>query len=232
MIYFYVYDGESFSLKTNANEKKDILLEFSPEPTKELEAVDIQGNWNHIVSQVIDFSLKTEGISIQIYELNKGENLVVLDDYNGVYNMDIELGEEEIDRLIIMTEDMNSNGNEELVVVIDRGATFKEVNIYTYRDSKWHCILTAENLISTDLSDDGKCELITTSMGSLPPYIVIYRWNGDTFEKTDINEETGFLYSTLVNINDEAYIEAGNPEEPYFFKYKDGKLIQYTIYEK
>lgn len=227
---FYAnYYDIDFSSIANTNDKVQIVLDFTPQPISELERLDIDGKWNHIISHVVDFSLKPEGISIHIYEIDKGECRIILDDYNGFYNMDITIREEDIDRLLILSEDLNSNGNQELVVIIDRGTTYKEVNVFTYNDSKWQCILTAENLIATDLSNDGKPELITTSMGSLPPYVLIYRWSGDFYEKADINEETGFLYSTLININEETYIEAGNPEEPHFFKYKEGKLIEYNI---
>ena len=75
---------------------------------------------------------------------------------------------------------------------------------------------------------DGYEELVAHSAGSLPPYVDIYRWSNNCFERAEITESTGNLYALLDTINGEWIIKTGlQDSEPDIYKYEAGRLIEY-----
>ena len=84
------------------------------------------------------------------------------------------------------------------------------------------------------MDGDGKQELVSSSFGSLPPFVQILRWNGKCFEIADVTEFTKMDYATLNYEYDNWIITSGKISESYdyYYIYKDGKLHQIALDEK
>lgn len=138
-----------------------------------------------------------------------------------------------IDKVNINLADRNYDGIKEIEIVGNMGATYIEMKIIAYNESnhQWENLLTMGSPEIVDLDNDGKEELIAVSAGSLPPFVDIYKWNNNSFEKADISELTKSTFSLLYMLKGEWIIETGIIEdyksvETVLYKYIDGKLIQ------
>ena len=136
-----------------------------------------------------------------------------------------------IDYIDVNLADRTFDKIKEIHIVGDMGATSRELKIISYNKTNqgWENLLTISNPQIVDLDNDSKEELLAVSMGSLPPFVEIYKWNNDHFEKADIAEATGSLYAKIDTINNEWIIETGlqGSEETTFYKYEDGNLIKH-----
>lgn len=137
-----------------------------------------------------------------------------------------------IDKVNINLADRNYDGVKEIEIVGDVGATYIEMKIIAYNESnnQWENLLTMGSPEIVDLDNDGKEELIAVSAGSLPPFVNIYKWNNNNFEKADISELTKSTFSLLYMLKGEWIIETGIIEdyksgETVLYKYVDGRLI-------
>lgn len=137
-----------------------------------------------------------------------------------------------IDKVTINTVDRNYDGVKEIEIIGDMGAAYREMIIIAYNENsrQWENLLTMGSPKIVDLDDDGKEELIAASAGSLPPFVEIYRWNINSFEKADITESTSSSFSLIYMEKDQWIIETGIIEdnkalESVLYKYYDGSLI-------
>jgi hypothetical protein len=202
-----------------------IDLKFKPMPVEELKFLMHDEKWRLIENRIV---LNVSGVThvlINLYQKNESEIHIVLQDKHGFYDLDFVL-EGEPERLTAQAKDMNGDGVGELVLMTDRGVTYKEVKVYAYDGEKWKCILATENLIEIDLDSDGKMELVTTSMGSLPGYVWIYRWAEQRFEESDIAADLNALYAVLTTLDGKTVIEAGKANDPKYYAYSKGKLLR------
>ncbi|MDP4179953.1 MAG: hypothetical protein Q8942_02550, partial [Bacillota bacterium] len=79
-----------------------------------------------------------------------------------------------------------------------------------------------------DLDNDGNIELVTTSVGIIPSFVWIYRWNSDHYEKMDVAKVTQNDYATILNRgNSKIWLEAGKTNVKHFYLYKDGTLEEH-----
>lgn len=211
----------------NAEEEENnvIELKFMSMPVEELSPVAYNANWELKGSKSVFNVAGVEQVLVNLYKKDENEINAILQDKHGFYDLGLSL-EGEPERLTSQAKDMNRDGALELVLLADRGTTYKEVRIYTYDGEKWKCILATENLIDADLNNDGLTELITTSMGSLPGYVWIYRWAEQQFEKSDVVQDLGVVYAVLTSIDGKTVIEAGNENNPKYYTYVDGKLLR------
>ena len=137
-----------------------------------------------------------------------------------------------IDDVNVNLEDRTSDGIKDIEIEGSMGATYIEMKIISFNENKqeWENLLTMGSPTIVDLDMDGQEELIAGSAGILPPYIDIYRWNYDHFEKADIVEATKSDYASLTTTDGTWFIETGlyensSPSEHKLYKYKAGKLI-------
>ena len=138
-----------------------------------------------------------------------------------------------IDDVKVDLEDRTSDGIKDIEIEGSIGSTYIEVKIVSFNENKqeWESLLTMGSPTIVDLDMDGREELIAGSAGILPPYIDIYRWNYDHFEKADIVEATKSDYASLTTTDGTWFIETGlyensSPSEHKLYKYKAGKLIE------
>lgn len=145
-----------------------------------------------------------------------------------------EVGNYNINSVNVNLVDRTFDGIKEIEFVGDMGSTYREMKIIAYNEANndWENLLTMGSPQIVDLDRDGQDELVAVSVGSLPPFVEIYRWNNDHFEKADITENTKSTYANLYTVDGEWIIETGiydngKTSEPKLYKYKEGKLIEY-----
>ncbi len=207
-------------------ERHNIRLKFTPMPVSELETVVFESDWELLDTRVVNNVAGVDQVLVSFCRLDEGRVALILQDRFGFYDLKMELEEGEPDRVAVTAMDLNGNGANELLLTADSGATIKEARVYTYDGDSWLCLLATENLIIADISNDGRDELITTSMGSLPGYVWIYRWTGSNFEKSDVNEGTENIYAALVTVDGRTLIETGKANEPQYYLYTEGILVE------
>lgn len=138
-----------------------------------------------------------------------------------------------IDNVNVNLVDRTSDGIKDIEIEGIMGSTYIEMKIISFNENKqeWESLLTMGSPNIIDLDMDGQAELIAGSAGILPPYIDIYRWNYDHFEKADIVEVTKSDYAGLHTEDGKWFIstglyENGSPSEQKLYKYEYGKLIE------
>ncbi|MGD9569379.1 MAG: hypothetical protein AB7V48_13890 [Sedimentibacter sp.] len=138
-----------------------------------------------------------------------------------------------IDDVNVNLEDRTSDGIKEIEIEGGMGATYLELKIISFNEinNEWENLLTMGSPNIVDLDGDGQDELTAGSAGSLPPYLDIYKWNNDHFEKSDVGKATKSNYASLYTIDGTWFIETGVYEnsktsEQKLYKYRAGKLIE------
>ncbi len=202
-----------------------IKLNFVPMPEKKLINVLFDDN-KVLVDNITVFNIAgVEKVLVNLYRKDTNEFEVILQDKFGFYDMEM-VFEGEPERLTVLADDVNNDGASELILIADKGITYKDTKVYTYDGENWKCILATVNLIKLDLDNDNNMDLITTSMGSLPQYICIYKWENDKFFKSDIVEDVGAQYATLNSFESKTVIELGIDTSPVYYTYSKGNLYK------
>jgi hypothetical protein len=149
-----------------------------------------------------------------------------------VYNLGLisYFGFDEIGQVELV--DLTNDGIKDFLITGNAGATCETAWVIGYKDDNWYCLLDYSNLSIHDLDEDGRQELTATSMGSLPPFVEIFRWNENRFESTNVATNTKMIYARLYDKNGRWIIESGNVKEQYYYMYKDGKLNQILLDEE
>jgi hypothetical protein len=137
-----------------------------------------------------------------------------------------------LDTVSIRTQELNGGDTEELAITGGMGATVSVTKILGYdaAGGQWKLLLDVDNAIMADLDGDGGIEIASVSMGSLPPFLLIYDWDGKAYSMLDVASATGNEYAALKGMDSGYRIEAGksksgeSPEYQYYL-YRDGKLL-------
>lgn len=138
-----------------------------------------------------------------------------------------------LENLSIESVDRNFDGKNEIEIVGELGATYIEMKLISYNAETKELVnlLTMGSPKLVDLDQDGKDELLGVSVGSIPGYVDIYRWNEDHFEKIDVSESTKSTFVNLEYINDIWYFVTANDsngELNYrYFIYSEGVLLEH-----
>lgn len=124
-------------------------------------------------------------------------------------------------------QDLNNDGINEISIKGQMGASSVAFKVIGCKQGKWLKLLDTDYTEVIDLDSDGDVELVCTSVGSVPPYVWIYRWNGGHFEKLDVALATGNEYANLLNRGtDNVILECGSQNGRHYYVYKDGGLIE------
>lgn len=106
-----------------------------------------------------------------------------------------------INSVDIKLMDWTKDGRNEIQISGGLGATYVIMKIISFDEEtkEWLSLLTMDNPMIIDLDKDGTDELLGVSMGSLPGWVDIYRWNGKDFEMASVTEATGNTYAYVLN---------------------------------
>ncbi len=233
-------DGESNEHESAV--KKTIDLTFTPVPKLTLKEGFPEEQW--IKGKSIYFGDLPNQIesTVHLYidnnsnspDLKSDEGTIYgfIEHKNKLYEIGV-VGYYGIDNVNIKLADRTFDGIKEIEIVGGMGATYIEMKIIAYNEinKNWESLLTMGSPEIVDLDMDGKEELAAISTGSLPPFVDVYRWNNNHFERVDIAEAAESSYARLYTADGEWFMEAGtyeNGETSKFslYKYKDGKLIE------
>ncbi len=222
---------------------------FKAEPTVGLKKATPPEGWSLSEDVVVKDAGNREQIIIKLY-LNigttptssskplTGEVLAFLEDGKDLYEIG-NISNYGIIKTEIISQDLNKDGINEIVIKGQLGASsslFKVIGLEA-TSGKWVQLLDTNHTEVIDLDADGYMELVTTSVGSLPPFVFIYMWYGDHYEKLDVAEATGNEYANLINRGTGNIVfESGNKNSKHFYSYKNGELIEEQtdkiVYEK
>lgn len=227
--------------KDNSIEKKTIDLTFTPVSKEPLSEGLPNEEW--IMAKSIYFDELPDQVETSLYlyvdnsanpDLRPGEGAVYgfLEHKNSFFDLGL-ISNYGIDRVNVNLADRTADGIKEIEIEGGMGASYSELKIISYNEfnHRWENILTMGTPTIADLDMDGKEELIAVSAGSLPPYIDIYKWNKEHFEKADIVEAAESDYATLLQIKgrwliETGIIEEGKSSENKLYKYESGKLTE------
>ncbi|SCY51409.1 DUF3221 domain-containing protein [Alkaliphilus peptidifermentans] len=188
----------------------EVELEFTPLQPQWL----LKGEADESLEYVRTLEYQNQALNpykVQIYKNIEMENIM-----NGflIYDkVSYDLGEITgygEDGLNIYTDDMTNNGVEEIIIDGLMGATYVETKVIGINDEYQPVmILKGGSFEVVDLDNNGEREWIAASRGSLPPYVTIYRWNGDIFQFADVEKALGTNYALYYAENNIWFVESG-----------------------
>ena len=242
MILILAYGYHRFTYNKITDSVKDIIeLTFTPMPKQTLTEGLPKKEW--IKGKSIYFGNLSDRIEATLHlyidntvnpDLRPGEGVIYgfLEHNDKFYEIGV-VSNYRIDNVKVDLEDRTSDGIKDIEIEGSMGTTYIEMKIIFFNENKqeWENLLTMGSPTIVDLDMDGQEELIAGSAGSLPPYIDIYRWNHDHFEKADIVEASKSDYASLNTTDGRWLIETGlyensSPSEHKLYKYEAGELIE------
>lgn len=208
---------------TDSNTTEGTPLSFTPQKITTLPYIEFNEKWKSIGSRNVNNISGIDVILLNYYKAND-EVKLILQDRHGFVDLDMPI--ENIEEVQLLAEDVNNDGGNELIVKVNMGATYQAVRVYDYYGENWRCILDTHNLTSMDMDNDGQKELATTSMGSLPPYLYLYKWDGSNFLASDVAKDIGGIYAVIEKQEGKNLIQAGDAENHKLYRYIDGRLYE------
>lgn len=208
---------------------------FTIEPVKALEEEQAESGWKELKSVELD-NVGGQRITVCLFgnsaENNRGIKTFL--EYNSkLMGLGI-VSNYGIEQVCVTQNDMNNDQINELVITGAIGATsITKIIGYESTRNLWEEWLDTGYAYRTDLDNNGEMDIVSVSQGSMPPYVWIYRWNGRGYERLDATAVTGNDYAVLQNRSSGYWIEAGKIEagkadEPHYYVYRDGKLIEHS----
>lgn len=235
-----IIEKEQIENSHNNLNLKTFDLAFDPVPTTKL--IEGQPKVNWIKGKSIYFGNLPDQIesTIHLYlendsnevESSGGDIHAFLEHENIMYDLGY-VSSYGIEDVNVILEDRTSDSIKEINIVGGMGATYVELKVIGYdKESKeWVNLLTMGTPQIVDLDGDGQEEIIAISIGSLPSFVDIYKWNENHFEKASITDATDNTYADIYNEDGKWIIESGkfgNGQEttPHYYRYEGGKLIE------
>jgi hypothetical protein len=192
-----------------------------PQLTTEIDSIEFDSKWVLQESMWLENIAGVEQILVAFYEISEGRIKLILQDKHGFYDLGMEGRPEDAE---VFAKDINKDGSNELLISLNQGATVKEVKIITYNGEQWLSLLDGENFIDVDLDEDGISEIVETSMGSLPGYAYLYRWNDSQFGKSDLLKDSGYDHVAFVIKENKPVFELVKGNIVQIYAYQKGKL--------
>ncbi len=221
---------------TTKEEQTIVNLSFTPVPVVELPEEGPAPDY--VLAKSV--TLKDLQAHVHFYVQQKqasGENNDVygyIQHKDKLYNIGT-VGAYGLEKVAVETVDRTGDKQQELQIIGDMGATYKEMSIIKYDENKnkWYNLVKAGSPEFLDLDGDGKEEVFAVSTGSLPGYVDIYRFDKGSCEVASITDDTANDYANLYQENGVYLIETGKIRdgrcgERYLYKYDQGKLVQLT----
>jgi predicted small secreted protein len=230
--------------ENNAEVNKDINLSFEPVIPKELVKSDPNEEW--IKAKTIKYweMAGQKETTVHLYIDNTQKRIENADVYaylehKGNLYIIGHVGSYGLESISINSVDRTSDGINEIEIIGGVGAAYVQMVIVSYNKEKddWIKLVQMGSPEVVDLDQDGKKELIATSRGSIPPFVHIYRWNGNQFEMADVERDKRNNFARLRNQTGSYIIETGHweydkPVKSDFYKYDNGKLVKISEQEQ
>lgn len=203
------------------------ISNFIPEPPVELEKSELPKGWKQSgifgVNNVGGFS--EVNVKVSDYIDSNDEITAFLNVENAYYRIP-SIHCNKPDGINIGAQDLNNDGLNELILSSPAGTTYVQTMVIGFDkvSKKWLKLLDSNWLEAIDLDDDDAVEVVETSCGSCPPYVIIHRWNKGQFEKMNVTEATGNEYSVLLQEYFPPLIDSGKPFKSYYYRYLSGQL--------
>jgi len=215
-----------------ASNERIIELEFVPETVVVMETGEPETGWERVRSVSLS-GLGSNGVLVHLY-MNTEETYMSPNEVWGavevqglMYNLGI-IGSYGIDDVALEIKDVTGDGRSELLITATAGASYRERRIigYDQENNSLVMLLTMGTPWEGDLDGDGREDIVAVSAGSIPQYVWIYRFAQGRFERSDVTLATGNLYAFIDGRDGMFWIESGKPNEPQYFRYESGTLIQ------
>lgn len=204
-----------------------IELSFVPVHQYRIPSIAFDPGWELRESHVLPSVSGLEEAAVHVYRGEENQVFLILQEGENYYDTSLYL-EGGPDQVSAGARDINNDGLQELIILVDMGTTYKMSYIYAFDGETWVCLLAAENLVYADLDNDGNDELITVSFGTSKK-IWIYRVGEDGFAKADVTENTENTYADLLSHQGRYYIETGRENQPGYYVYQNGILTEVSL---
>ncbi|MDP4094393.1 MAG: YARHG domain-containing protein [Bacillota bacterium] len=215
---------------TKAEVPTEIIAKFSPIAVKNLPEEQPQAGLTELKSQVFT-DILGQNVIVKFYgkkNESKGEITAIIDNAGKTYNLGI-IGNYGVEGVGVSELDINNDKVNELWITGSNGASSSVSKLVGYNGTSgtWDLLLDTGYVEQIDLDGDGSFELVSTSTGSLPPFVYIYRWNGSSFEMLDVASAAGAEYAGLKDFNLSYWFETGKKGNKTLYKYINGRLVKY-----
>lgn len=225
---------------TSAAETKSngIPLTYAPQHAKALSAQSPDESWIRAKSVTYWETAGQKQATVHLYLDNSQKSIEDADVYayleqDGTWYEIGLVGSYGLEDVNIHAVDRTSDGLSEIEITGGLGAAYMQMTLLRYSPEKqeWLQVLQMGSPEYADLDGDGSQELIAVSRGSLPPYVYVYRWNGNQFEMADIAQSAGMDYAMLLQQDGVYTIETGKWEnnehqDRRIFSFKSGNLVE------
>jgi len=207
------------------------------EPVSELIVEKPENGWQEIKSVALD-NVNSSNIIVRLFGKsaeNNNEIRAYIDQEGKLYSLGT-VSNYGVEKVHIFQYDVTKDQAYELMVTGDVGASASVTKIIHYdsQTNTWIQLLETGYTQFIDIDHIPGSEIISTSTGSIPSFVLIYRWNGTAFEKLDVSAETGSDYAYMQERYPMYWFVTGKitngkiTEEQKYYTYTDGKLVEYS----
>lgn len=206
------------------------------EPILELIAEKPENGWKE-VRYVERENENGKKIIVRLYGKNaeNSNEIMAYIDYGGkLFNLGV-VSSYGIEKVHIFQYDVTNDQKYELMVTGEVGAAAAVTKIihYNQQNNTWIQLLETGHTQYVELDHIPGLEIVSASTGSLPPFVWIYRWNGQAFEKLDVSEATGNDYAYMLDRYPIYWFATGkitdgkSTGEQKYYAYTNGNLVEY-----
>ncbi|MYL35320.1 hypothetical protein GLW08_03245 [Pontibacillus yanchengensis] len=218
-------------------EGNQVKLTFQPADVKKLKTTQPKDEWEKVGTKAVSTTKDKKG-SLMFYspfskqkETNSEKKKVkaILNVNDTYYDIGI-VGQYGMDTVDIQQVDVTNDDQTEILITGGMGPTSNEMNVIGFQNENVVNLLTAGNGDLINIDNDDSKELVSHSKRALPPYVWIYRWNKDHFEKADVADATTSKAALIKNQGNQKVIKVvKEKQDPKYFHYSKGNLKPVTV---
>ncbi|KGP72757.1 hypothetical protein [Pontibacillus yanchengensis] len=217
-------------------EQSQVTLTFQPAEVKKLKSTQPKDDWEKIGKKLVNITKDKEGslsfyspVSKEETDSEKNEVHAIITVEETQYDIGI-VGQYGMDAIDIQQVDVTNDKQTELLITGDMGPTSNEMNVIGYQNESLVKLLTAGNGDLVNIDNDDAKELISHSKKASPPYVWVYRWKNDHFEKGDVAKATPGKAVLIVKRDNQKVLKViMEKQDPKYFQYSKGRLKPVTI---